>query len=207
MNRLLTVAIIAPLAALAPAAPVPKAADKPPVYYYPTAVGSKLVYNEPGKEVTYVVTKVEERDKGKTKLVTTARVEKDRNVPHKTIAVSAAGVAVVWAAGWELDEPVWSLRFMAGPQQAWIGDLGYEVRVGGTERVEVPAGAFEAVRVDGRADIMGMGFAGGRLRGRDLNPRLHCWYAPGIGLVKSVFDFGRAETQTLSVLTKFTPGK
>jgi hypothetical protein len=201
VRLLLIPVILAVFAGVTPSAPVPKGADQPSVYSYPTTVGSKLGYEEQRKEVTYVVTRVEEREGGNAKLVTTERVAKDGNLPGKTVAVSTAGLAGVGVAGRDLDEPVWLLCLPAGSQQGWKDDYGDEVRVVGTEPVVVPAGAFETVRVDGTAHI------GGRVGGRNLAPRYHSWYAPDIGLVKSVLVYGPAETRTLTVLKSFTPGK
>ena len=73
-------------AVLAPAAPVPTHLMKPPVYYFPTKVGAKLEYEEPGRHLTMIVTAVTER--GGAKVVTVGRVERDETVtPLMTMAM------------------------------------------------------------------------------------------------------------------------
>jgi hypothetical protein len=61
MNRLLTIAALTLLAALAPGAPVPKAAERSPDYF-PTGIGDRWIVEEGELEWTEVVTAVSARD-------------------------------------------------------------------------------------------------------------------------------------------------
>jgi len=81
------------------------------------------------------------------------------------------------AAGWRLEAV-----FAAG-ETARVGED--TLRVGGADRVTVPAGEFEAIRVE-RVDAAGAVAA-------------TLWYARGVGLVKRVSAAGTQE------LTRFTP--
>jgi hypothetical protein len=65
---------------------------------------------------------------------------------------------------------------------------------GKAEEVEVPAGKFEAVRVEGVVDL-----------GTGRTQKSVEWHAVGVGVVKLVVDRGGGEQTT--VLKSFTPGK
>lgn len=80
----------------------------------------------------------------------------------------------------------WRLEAVFAPgETAPAGDA--VLRAAGKERVTVPAGEFEAVRVERRD-------AGGAVTAT-------CWFAAGVGLVKRVSPAGTQE------LTRFAPGK
>ena len=92
------------VAAASVAAPVPEHLMKQPVYYFPTKIGTKLVYAEPGSETerTLVVTAVSER--AGAKVVSVARLNHDDSVtPQMTMAVTGCGpigaLATVLATG------------------------------------------------------------------------------------------------------------
>ena len=57
MPRLVACALACALlvAAISPAAPVPQHLMKPPTYYFPTKVGTKLEYEEPSRQLTMVL--------------------------------------------------------------------------------------------------------------------------------------------------------
>src|SRR5215213_2229539 len=79
------------LVAIAPAAPVPQHAKKPPTYYFPTRVGTKLEYEEPSRLLTMTVTAV--ADRAGTKVVSVGRVEKDDSVsPLMTMCATGGGL-------------------------------------------------------------------------------------------------------------------
>jgi len=66
--------------------------------------------------------------------------------------------------------------------------------VGMIEDVEVPAGKFHAVRVESEEPV-----------GKELTQKTTTWYAPGVGWVKMVLQFGDAKE--VKVLKSFAPGK
>ena len=150
MYRLLTLtSSLTLLAALAPAAPVPTGADKP-VYYYATKVGAKWVYDEHGKEVTLIVTEVEE--KGGVFFVDTGELgEGGTVVPFERMAVSARGLSRVVNKGKTCDHCL--LRFPWRPGETWNawesdGKRWVTVTAGRPEKVKTAAGTFEAIRTD-----------------------------------------------------------
>jgi hypothetical protein len=173
---------------LAPAAPVPKhlMKDRPP-NYYPTTVGATWVYTFAGREETRFISKVEEVNGAK--LVT---VEQERGVWEK-MSVSANGLARVQIFATALDPPLIMLQAPFRVGHSWedktAGILGTKT-ISAIEQVKVPAGTFEAVRVDAAYTLVGM-------KNNDS-----FWYAPGVGLVKMVYGGGQE-----CVLKSFTPGK
>jgi DUF3108-like len=195
MPRLIACALACALfvAALAPAAPVPQQAKKPPTFYFPTKVGTKLEYEEPSRFLTMVVTSV--ADRAGTKLVSVGRVEKDDSVsPLMTMCVTGGGLYRLERAGQKLDTPETWLQLPAEIESTWEYPVGNpaisprpvaKLTVLGAEDVTAPAGTFRCVRVQrleaGRTSV--------------------CWYAPDVGLVKT-----EAATWT-EVLKSFTPPK
>jgi hypothetical protein len=69
-----------------------------------------------------------------------------------------------------------------------------------TEKVTVPAGTFEAIRVEIAGSISGP--AGGDEGGMGIVLTDTCWYAPNVGVVKCTNHTGDEY-----VLKSFTPGK
>ncbi|MBN9119797.1 MAG: hypothetical protein J0I06_11670 [Planctomycetes bacterium] len=185
-------------AVVAPAAPVPKGAGKGPVYYFPTTPGATWEYEDGS---ILVVSRVEDR-KG-TKVVTVERaVRGGRRVSFEVVEVSAAGVFRTETIGEKLATPYPLLKapFRAGDSWKYevigtekIGASKGTRTVAGVEEVKVPAGTFEAVRVD--ADyVFGNGPGAAR--------KASAWYAPNVGLVKMTRD-----SEVLWLLKSFTPGK
>ncbi len=165
------------LVAIAPAAPVPAHLQKPPVYYFPTKVGTKLEYEEPGRHLIMVVTAVKER--GGAKIVSVGRVERDESVsPLMTMAVTGTGLYRLERLGRKLDPQETWLKLPARSKDTWeylTGDSWLSERpkacfeVLGTEEVTVPAGTFQAIGV--------RCIQNGRM--------VTNWYAPDVGLVKT----------------------
>ncbi|WP_149115340.1 TapB family protein [Limnoglobus roseus] len=80
-----------------------------------------------------------------------------------------------------------------GPNRAFaIPNLSITYRARKEETIEVPAGTFQAIPVDSSRAV-GPPFTG------------TTWYAPGIGVVKAVTNFGGRERTT--VLKSFSPGR
>lgn len=182
------------LVALAPAAPVPHhLMKKPPVYYFPTKVGTKLEYEEPGRNLTMLVTAVS--DRGGAKIVSVGQVHTDESVtPLMAVAVTGTNLVRLERGTRKLDTPEVWLKLPAERDQAWeypTGDASLPVRplsrqrTIGVESLTVPAGTFRCVGVSSYHN----------------GHTLTCWYAPDVGLVKT-----EAATWT-EVLKSFTPPK
>jgi hypothetical protein len=189
--------VVVVVLSVAPAAPVPKGAEKP--LYFPTKVGAKWVYewrygkeNE-SSEVVEIVTAVES-GKGGAKVVTVGRVPaKGKAYPTRKFEVSDRGLFQTEnLIGRSLRRPCCSLKLPHTPGQTWdvFSDSGVNIRhtAHGPERVKVPAGEFECIRIEYRDE-------------RSPDPNQTRWYAPGVGEVKAdMYD-------QLITLKSFTPGK
>jgi hypothetical protein len=188
------------------AAPVPKEKDQSA--YFPAKKGDRWVYeHRPGgrdapRERVEVTIAVEE--KNGAKLVSVGLEFPDGVVPLRALEVSDKGLfEVAHGAGGQSfprDTPDCLLRLPARAGDEWDGHTGPTTRrekarrsVGGFERVEVPAGTFEAVRVEEESTDRGQ------------PTRATCWYARGAGLVKRVHK--RGDLESVVALKSFTPGK
>jgi len=197
-RRLVALPTLLLAVALAPAAPRSKDTEGTPTYY-PAALGARWVYEYNGRDVTWEVTRVEAR--GEETLVTVSEVTGGRLSPLEKVAITpkglfrseAAGVAVgSWCV---LRFPVregttWDFEF--APRPGLVGQSG-TMTVGKTEDVEVPAGKFAAVRVEMAVTVR---------KGVRLDPPIKSttWYAPEVGVVKSVSDPG--STRVLKSFTR-----
>jgi hypothetical protein len=193
--------LLAVLAAPLLAAPLPKGTDAPP--YFPVKVGAKRVMEAttsrqpdgaPGFESVDTVTKVEAKDG-------TYRVTVERETKGKSLVtvyeVSGKGLARVASGGKGSPEPAAMLKLPAKAGETWTrGEAAAKVTLttGKEEEVEVPAGKFKAVPVTSESDLGG---------GRPV--KSIAWYAPEVGLVKSVTSVNGIDTTY--VLKSFTPGK
>ncbi len=201
MTRLLA-AIAAPALSVAVlAAPVPK--GKPAPDYFPTKIGTKRVYRmsgEPGRdpwEHVFTVTDVKVKD-GATVVALQREVgaapDRVAKIPGGTVKVSKDGVFHV--ASYDPPLPVLRRPLTPGNSWTWKGEYKQEGRtqtrtVKGMEVVKVPAGEFNAVRVE-------------VIESRDGDEHLFRsteWHAAGVGRVKWVSNNLTEE------LTAFTPGK
>jgi hypothetical protein len=183
------------------AAPVPKVADKPALYF-PTKVGTKWVYAQPRSEMTLVVTKVEAADD--TTLVTVERVVGGgKSSPIHTVRVGKAGVAFTSEVGEAYTPPWVRLRLPHRAGEKWesassrtLTQNGAVVRFHsaatdrGEEEVQVPAGTFRALRVDSEWSADGAAKQWKRE-----------WFAVGVGAVKMEW------ASTVCVLKSFSLGK
>ncbi len=201
MSRLLVLlsAAVVPFA-VAPAAPVPPEAKKPGLYF-PTKVGTKLVYQAEGEKHERVEVVMEVEDKDGAKIVTMGFLSRGKVEPHNVVSVSDKGLCIVDTNVSDLDEPMWLLKLPHKDGNKWdfviapaaIGKWKGTAVASGPDKVEVPAGKFEAIRVE--LDIT---FAGDRTR-------ITTWYAPGVGNVKEIH---KSEfNERVEVLKSFTPGK
>jgi len=210
MFRLLSLLPALALSAATTAAPIPEGAARP-VFYHPTRVDDRWVYTltyhkldtanqnrlvQVQEDRTWVVTAA--RVTGREAVVRTAIVADGRETPMQTLRVSAEGVFILKGPdGKEVSPPNPLLKTPVRVGDAWeregnsvVGAIRTRREVRGVEWVEVPAGKYQAVRVDTRL----------RAGGEDY--RLTDWYAEGVGLVQSASD-GLVST----VLKSFTPGR
>ncbi|MBA4062649.1 MAG: hypothetical protein C0501_02865 [Isosphaera sp.] len=202
-RRLVATAFLLVPLALAPAAPVPEHLMKPPPYH-PTRVGATWVYQQGTELLTYTVSASAEEVGGAA--VTVVRVDGDRKSPHQKVLVSSAGVTRTEYLETPFDGPDDLVRVPVRVGDRWEtkvtgrrdrGDgrsdpeltLTAKRTVAKVERVEVPAGVFRAVRIDGELTYNGRSY------------RATSWYAPHVGLVK--LD----QEEWSRVLKSFDPGK
>lgn len=179
------------------AAPGPKETDGP--LYFPVQVGAKRVLEssttgglprEP-VEWTETVTEVEVKD-GKY-LVTVVREQRERlgGGRDNGTVYEVSGKGVVRVAKDKRDPGV-LFKTPARPGNTWTR-AGYTFTVGKEEVIEVPAGKYKAIPVAIERDLTG------------LEVKWTEWFAPEVGMVKSVTSgFG---SETTIVLKSFTPGK
>jgi hypothetical protein len=194
--RFLLVLALPPLfIALAPAAPVPKHLMKEPPVYFCLRKGVleyKWDIGEVGAAFPYTqhVKEIEELKDG-SKIVTVEA----RQAVHK-YNVSSRGIVEFEQNGTTFKSPLVLLQLPARAGDSWtntytIGPTKFkEVRTfRGSERVEVPAGTFDALRVDVTET------SGGLTTFRTI------WYAPHVGVVRSEYS-GNPH-----ILRSFTPAK
>jgi hypothetical protein len=202
MNRSLIVAassllLTATVIPAAPVAPPPRAV--PP--YFPTTVGAKWVYESKRgrttEELVQVVSAVRPRPDGRTVVSVTAAFG-ELTHPLKTVVVSDEGLDWTGAHGGLFDRPAQLLKLPLRPGLTWKRqpeETATTMTAHGPERVKVPAGEFDCLRVEYRPN------------GVMTQTR---WYARGVGEVKlfvqdpidksGPFDFH-------IVLKSFAPGK
>ncbi len=158
------------------AAPVPKhlMKDEP---YWPTAVGTKWVYEQGGKEMPEEITHSEPL-KGGVRLTLRAQGM------DRTTDVGADGVIQRTLHKWTLDIQTVRLPLKVGdtwafriPIQDGLHAEAGTMTVGEDEDVKVPAGKFRATKV-----VQTVTEAGGKPVNQPYT--YTSWYAKGVGLVK-----------------------
>ncbi|HEV3440454.1 MAG TPA: hypothetical protein VG122_24075 [Gemmata sp.] len=194
MYRLLAALSIPVLfVAFTSAAPIPRHLfPKNPTYYFPTTLGTTWVYDDGNSLETQIISKVEAVDGGR--MITIEKVHQDGRTPFGILLISTDRVIQLEFQGKKLDEPLLWLKTPPKPGETWewkfLGAATGTDFVKGVEKLELPAGTFEAMKVDSK-----YGAGGG------LAQATH-WYAPGVGLVKSSYGGGASR-----VLKSFTLGK
>jgi hypothetical protein len=191
--------LLLPLAAIAASRPK----DSPDEgLYFPTAVGTKWVYEGPNGEYEEAIT--DAKADGKGTVVTVVRTKGGKEEWRSTFRVTRAGFDMLASGGVTYEQPLPFLKAGAKAGDEWEYTYARpptafhcRLKVVGPEKVEVPAGKFDAVRVDAAESNSLVGAA---------NPNgpafeSSCWYAPGVGLVRQVW---RGQETTLKA---FTPGK
>ncbi|MBX9623853.1 MAG: hypothetical protein K2X82_08555 [Gemmataceae bacterium] len=192
--------------ALAPtAAPVPAPVKKPGLLY-PTTVGTRWVYERTDAagrsregERTFVLTR--SGFDGQTLRLDLDERSADGNTRRTYQVILTHDGAFKSQVGVEkTDRPYRIIRhpFRAGDRWKLNHRVSDQPVVGastawGVEEVRVPAGVYDAYRVD--VDHTWLGF----------NLSTTYWYAPGVGLVKTVHNDGGGDWVT--VLKAFEPGR
>lgn len=173
LARVLLAAGVVVLGGPAVAAPVPKAVKGNPLYF-PTTVGAKWVYETPDGQLESATVSAVEKD-GDDLIVSREGVDGTRTAYTKMV-VSAEGLRQERElTGGKVG---WVLKAALKDGESWDMPEGGRRTVHGPEAVEVPAGKFQALRVEWEQ------------RGRTLTS----WYAPGVGEVKRVETRGQTET-------------
>jgi hypothetical protein len=205
MRKLLLVLFVGGLAvSLMQATPAPKNAKKP-VLYFPTEVGTRWVFDSGGSITTKVITKVEENDS--VVLVSVASEGKDGKAKAgEQVEVSKDGFRFVYPNGRK--DTILKLPLHVGEE--WTYDRTrldgtlfelVRLRAFGPEKVTVPAGAFEAIRVETERSMSGLA---GEVEAVNIDcPTETFWYAPNVGMVK----YTNSKHHGDYVLKSFTPGK
>lgn len=168
--------------------------------YYPSKVRDKRVYLNGKYEQTFVVTAVDEKDGAK--IVTVSEVFKTGPQPQQyvTVTVSDKGVYRIGDYAGKYDTPMCVIKLPHVAGETWKANLPGQsplarylgaFTTGPVEQVEVPAGKFKAIRID----------YDGPKDGRQF--RQTFWFAPDVGMVKTVVGEGRAEV----VLKSYERGK
>jgi hypothetical protein len=195
----LATALLLPLTA----SPAPRSKDKPDEGLdFPATVGTRWVYEAKGGEHEEAIT--ETKADGTATVLTVVQTRGETEVGRSTYRLSRAGLDLLGSGGVTYEKPLPQVRTGAKPGEGWEytyirGRTTFrsQLKVVGPERVDVPAGKFDAVRVDGTETYEQGGVAAGGAA-PTLSSR---WYAPGVGLVKRVW---RGEEMTLK---SFHPAK
>jgi hypothetical protein len=169
-------------AALAPAAPVPRGAG--PRYFYPTRVGDRMVHaRDDNYEYTTTVAKVEKAD-GVLHVTTNQIMADGTERLDEKMEVSSKGLRMIRNTYRRtLPHPIWPLQVTPDADATWTGKWAVftnsgdifeeqEYTAAGWETVEVPAGKFQAIRVERVGTLQGS------------KSKCTLWYALDVGCVK-----------------------
>jgi len=187
------------------AAPVPKDAGKP-VLYFPTEVGTKIEYkDETGGNYQSAgkIVSAETKD-GVTTITLEWKLANEQDgsrVLQEKLAVSAKGVFRVSLGGMDLTPPMCLLKLPVKRGDKWDTTFTHggtksvgEAYAGEPEVVKTPAGKFTAIPVEYEYTI------------DKVTRRMTHWYAPQAGLVQESFN-GYKQEGKLIVLKTLQPPK
>lgn len=198
---LYTVCCLSVLASAAVPAPGPKETSVIPDYY-PTIVGTSLVYDLDNGNSELALRIVAVDEKSAEKVVTVEQRGATRWLAFERISISEKGLREVEHSG-QASEPWYLLKFPIKTGDKWdvewskkpgIDGKKGTVTVIGEEEVTVPAGKFKAVKVE-RVYTEENGKA------LDKPFKVSVWFAKGIGRVKVVPTEG-----SKLALKSFVPG-
>jgi hypothetical protein len=186
--------------AAALSAPAPPSIQKPQLYY-PTCSGAKAVYHWSGDgdlTVTFTVIDVKARE-------TVVKVEM---VANRDVVVSGSVSVSEDNLTWldlekERDDdrrhPLCILKCLTLPGHEWTvqypSGKRYKFMTREPEKVKVPAGVFECLRVEQE------------YFGKPECRHTMVWYAPGVGIVKEAVKREDGSWCDSTVLKSFTPGR
>ena len=190
--------ILVPAGADLPIAPPPRVA----ALYFPTTVGTKWVYEGTGGPEVHEVTAVEVKDGRKIVSVTwELDLASGKTKAVDRFHVSSVGVFKLGVNEKVYDPPQCVLQLPHVPGQDWKwqpkGDDKdtWSYTAAGVEEVEVPAGKFEAIRVE---QVMTLG---------KYSLKTISWYAKGVGVVKREWETKPVAASGTVTLKSFTLGK
>lgn len=174
-------------------APAPKGRAEP--VYFATNKGDRGVYRVTAGQIESVTAEVVTvaKKEGTEVLVTIGLEAEGKLTPYAKKRVSAKGIFLLSTSGGRYDPPPCLLKLPAKPGESWCHRDQSKMTLVGEEGVEVPAGTFKALRVDTAVNA------------DDMEYEFTSWYAPGIGVIKSVERLGDHERVTL--LMEFVPAK
>lgn len=170
---------------------------KEPVLYYPTKVGTKWVYytEQEDKEYTYIISSSDKRPNGYVIGVTQDYPSGLRSEPMQYLA-AGHGLYFLQDGKRKCEPPLCMLKMPHTERWSWSYSIQVvDIKINGTcdkgvvERVKVPAGEFESIRVQS-------------YQGNDFSNCQTTWFVAGIGPVKQIRYGGMVQ-----VLKSFTPGK
>jgi hypothetical protein len=198
----LTVLFAAVLLSPTTGAPVPKDGKSTP--YFPTQKGTRWTYTlrHNDSDDSFVITEVAEKDG--EKFISVGREAKGGVTPAGKFKLTKEGGIESVGIREARDVPLPALDKPAKPGDEWEEDSALpgnvpakqKTVIRGPERVKVPAGTFEALRVERTITFVG---PEGRTH---VLPTLTSWYAPGVGLIRE-----EGAGRELGALKSFTPGK
>lgn len=188
MLRTAPVALASMLALLGSTAGQDGKEGKKATYYYPTTVGTKLVFDSThsngAKSTITLLVKNVIAVKGGFR-VTALRIVGNGSAINTVTEVASRGVLLIGSHDREHPEPELILKLPAIAGDSWPapkmeGVVDAIHTVGKEVEIEVPAGKFKAIPVTTTLD--------GR-KGAGTTT----WYAPGLGSIKTVVNLGDAE--------------
>ncbi|MBN9120863.1 MAG: hypothetical protein J0I06_17215 [Planctomycetes bacterium] len=202
------VAVLSALSALSCKAPVPKGAQVP--VYFPLQKGAKWVYKSSAGKETRVVTEVKSDERGYT--VAVANEGAGKWSAAEAVIVTDNGLFQAAYADEPLDPPICIFKTPAKVGEKWNASASFSLFVLKTrfevlepEKVKVPAGLFQAVPV---VRVFSLEWPPGNkapLPPSAAPKTVTEWYAPNVGLVKSVRKEKAGDCVT--ELESFMPGK
>jgi hypothetical protein len=163
-----------------------------PQDFCPTAVGSKWVYLRGSDTLVQTVTKVTRRIDHTE--ITISEEFDGKITPSDMLIVDKAGVRRLTSTREAKPAQYPLLQFPLKDKSEWPVDCAGEVgtsKVYGPEKIKVPAGTYEAFRIETEYTLHGQ-----------TRHRSKSWYAPGVGLVRQTLD-----GEKYLDLVLFTPGK
>jgi hypothetical protein len=178
--------------------------------YWPLKVGHKWVYqnaDHPDAETVVTVAAEKKTDAGtRYTLDWVTTVGMVKTTDREVVLVKPDGVYMAEVYGADLDPPVRNLKLPVKAGDEWTVDTRfgtstttYKFKVGKPEKVKVPAGTYDAVRVDWA------GSGNSPFSDNKITIPGTKWFADGVGLIRVDVPEGLGKSSLL--LKSFTPAK